>query len=61
MLLSQTMNAIILPVLLVLILILANDKEIMGVWVNKRYQNVFSIFLTVVIGTISLALFVLQF
>lgn len=61
MLLSQTMNAIILPVLLILILILANDKEIMGVWVNRRYQNIFSIFLTIVISAISLALFVLQF
>ncbi len=61
MLLSQTMNAVILPVLLILILILANDKEIMGVWVNKRYQNVLSIFLTAVIGTISLALLFLQF
>lgn len=61
MLLSQTMNAIILPVLLVLILILANDREIMGVWRNKRVQNIFSIFLTVAIAAISIALFILQF
>lgn len=60
MLLSQTLNAIILPVLLVLLLILANDKEIMGVWINKRYQNIFSIFLTITISAISIALFVLQ-
>jgi Mn2+/Fe2+ NRAMP family transporter len=60
MLLSQTLNAVILPVLLVLILILANDREIMGVWVNKRYQNIFSIFLTIVIAVISIALFVLM-
>ena len=61
MLLSQSMNAILLPVLLVLVLILANDREIMGKWKNKRYQNIFSIILTVMIMAITIALFVLQF
>ncbi|MCJ7519346.1 MAG: Nramp family divalent metal transporter [Anaerolineaceae bacterium] len=61
MLLSQSMNAILLPVLMVLVLILANDGEIMGVWKNKRYQNVFSIFLTITICAITIALFALQF
>ena len=61
MLLSQSMNAILLPVLLVLVLILANDREIMGKWKNKRYQNIFSIVLTLMITTITIALFVLQF
>jgi Mn2+/Fe2+ NRAMP family transporter len=61
MLLSQSMNAILLPVLLVLVLILANDREIMGKWKNKRYQNIFSIILTLMITAITIALFVLQF
>ena len=61
MLLSQSMNAILLPILLVLVLILANDKAIMGKWKNKKFQNIFSILLTVMISAISLALFVLQF
>ncbi|MDP2965126.1 MAG: Nramp family divalent metal transporter [Pelolinea sp.] len=61
MLLSQSMNAILLPVLLVLVLILANDREIMGKWKNKRYQNIFSIVLTAMIMSITIALFVLQF
>lgn len=61
MLLSQSMNAILLPVLLVLVLILANDREIMGKWKNKRYQNIFSILLTITISAISIALFVVQF
>jgi NRAMP (natural resistance-associated macrophage protein)-like metal ion transporter len=61
MLLSQSMNAILLPVLLVLVLILANDQEIMGKWKNKRYQNIFSILLTLMITAITIALFVLQF
>ncbi len=61
MLLSQSMNAILLPVLLVLVLILANDRKIMGIWKNKRYQNIFSIVLTLMITTITIGLFVLQF
>ncbi len=61
MLLSQTLNGIILPVLLVLLLILANDKEIMGRWKNKRHQNIFSICLTVIISAMSIALLLLQF
>lgn len=61
MLFSQSINAILLPVLLVLVLILANDREIMGKWKNKRYQNIFSIFLTAMITAITIALFVLQF
>lgn len=60
MLLSQSMNAILLPVLLVLVLILANDRAIMGKWKNKKFQNIFSIFLTLMISAITIALFVLQ-
>jgi Mn2+/Fe2+ NRAMP family transporter len=60
MLISQSMNAILLPVLLVLVLILANDRAIMGKWKNKKFQNIFSIFLTLMISAITIALFVLQ-
>lgn len=48
--LSQSMNAILLPVLLVLVLKLANDR---------RVQNVLVVALTVLIGAITVALFVL--
>ena len=61
MLFSQSINAILLPVLLVLVLILANDRETMGEWKNKRFQNIFSILLTAMITAITIALFVLQF
>ncbi len=57
--LSQSMNAILLPVLLVLTLKLANDRRVMGDWVNGRVQNVLVIALTVLIGAITMALFVL--
>ena len=48
--LSQSLNAILLPVLLVLVLKLANDR---------RVQNVLVVALTVLIGAITVALFVL--
>jgi len=57
--LSQSMNAILLPVLLVLVIKLANDRRLMGEWVNSRLQNALAIGLTVLIGAITLALFVL--
>jgi len=57
--LSQSVNAILLPVLLVLVLKLANDRRVMGEWANRRVQNVLVGALTVLIGAITVALFVL--
>lgn len=57
--LSQSMNAILLPVLLVLVLKLANDRRVMGEWANRRVQNVLVVALTALIGVITVALFVL--
>ena len=57
--LCQTINAILLPVVLILLLKLANNKELMGDYVNKKGQNYFAIGLTILISAISLALFVL--
>ncbi len=54
--LSQSMNAILLPVLLVLVLKLVNDRRIMGAWTNSRLQNGFVWALTVVIGLVTLVL-----
>jgi Mn2+/Fe2+ NRAMP family transporter len=55
--LSQSINAILLPVLLVLLLKLANDKELLGKWVNKKRQNYLTIFLTILITVITIGLF----
>ncbi len=55
--LSQSMNAILLPVLLVLVLKLVNDRRVMGNWVNNRFQNAFSWALAIFIGIITLVLF----
>ncbi len=38
--LSQALNAILLPVVLVLALRLANNRRVMGAWVNSRLQNI---------------------
>lgn len=39
---SQVINGIVLPVLLIFILILINDKKLMGDYVNKRVYNFLS-------------------
>ncbi|MFZ3071326.1 MAG: Nramp family divalent metal transporter [Anaerolineaceae bacterium] len=58
MILSQSLNAVLLPVLLILVLILANDKNIMGKWTNSRLVNILTVFLTVVIFAATVALLV---
>jgi len=55
--LSQSMNAILLPVMLVLVLKLVNDRQIMGGWVNTRFQNLVFWFLVVIIALITVGLF----
>lgn len=57
MVLSQSMNGILLPILLVLVLILANNKQLMGKWVNKPFTNVLATLTTALIVFITIALF----
>jgi len=54
--LSQSLNAILLPVLLVLVLRLVNSPRVMGSWINKKWQNVLAWGLTGAIACITLAL-----
>jgi len=61
MLYSQSLNGILLPILLVLVLILANNRTIMGRWTNKTFQNVFAIAMTVMILGITIVLFMQPF
>jgi Mn2+/Fe2+ NRAMP family transporter len=37
---TQVLNAILLPVVLVCMMIIVNKDEVMGEYVNKKYQNV---------------------
>ena len=61
MLISQSVNAILLPVILILVLVLANDKNIMGKWVNNRFSNYLGYALTGVIFLATIALLVGEF
>lgn len=61
MLYSQSLNGILLPVLLVLVLILANNKNIMGKWKNKPFQNVLGVGMTIMIFGITVVLFLEPF
>jgi Mn2+/Fe2+ NRAMP family transporter len=61
MVLSQTVNAILLPVILILVLMLANDKTLMGKWTNKTGTNALAVGLTVIIFLATIVLFVTQF
>ena len=53
---SQAVNAILLPVLLVLVLKLVNNRRVMGDWVNRRWQNVLAWGLTGLIALVTVVL-----
>ncbi len=54
--LSQTLNALFLPILLVLVLKLANNQPLMGEWKNKGFQNILGSGLTLLISLVAIAL-----
>lgn len=49
MILSQTLNALLLPVILALVLRLANDRALMGNYRNSRLTNILAIAITLLI------------
>jgi Mn2+/Fe2+ NRAMP family transporter len=59
MLFSQTINGMLLPVILVLMLIIINRESVMGKHVNSKTQNIITIITTagVIVLTVSLILF----
>jgi Mn2+/Fe2+ NRAMP family transporter len=54
--LSQSVNAILLPVLLFMVLKLANDRTVMGDWINKRFSNILAIILIITVTLVTVAL-----
>lgn len=56
--LSQSVNAILLPVLLILVLKLAGDRRLLGQWANSRLQNILTWTITVLIIAATVTLFV---
>jgi Mn2+/Fe2+ NRAMP family transporter len=55
-LLTQCINGVLLPVLLIAIVKLANNPEIMGKYRNRLVHNIFAIGTTVIVSTLSLIL-----
>jgi Mn2+/Fe2+ NRAMP family transporter len=57
---SQVVNGILLPFVLVFMLLLMNDRELMGEHVNSRWYNVVSWFTVVAMAALSIALLIAQ-
>jgi NRAMP (natural resistance-associated macrophage protein)-like metal ion transporter len=57
---SQVVNGVLLPFVLVFMLLLTNDRELMGEHVNSRWYNVVSWFTVAAMIALSLALLVAQ-
>ena len=53
---TQTVNGLLLPIILVAVVTLANNQEIMGKHTNGRVFNVFAWLITVTVSLLSLAL-----
>ena len=49
MILSQTLNAILLPIILALVLKLANDRALMGQYRNSKLTNILAVAITTLI------------
>jgi Mn2+/Fe2+ NRAMP family transporter len=58
--LSQAVNGIVLPFVLVFMLLLANDRELMGGYVNARWYNVVAWITVAVMVVLTLAMAVSQ-
>ena len=54
--LSQFVNGLVLPVVLVIMVILVNDRRIMGEYVNRPLENILTVGCIVVVSLLSLAL-----
>ena len=55
-LLSQVLNGVLLPIILILIVILANRRDLMGKWVNSPLYNVTAYATVAVMIVLSVAL-----
>jgi len=58
---SQVANGALLPVVLICMILIVNNKEVMGVHVNNRYQNIFGWFTISVLIGLTIALLTSSF
>jgi Mn2+/Fe2+ NRAMP family transporter len=61
MLLSQAANGILLPFVLIFMLLLVNNKRLMGKYTNSKIYNIFVIFTIVAMIGLSIALLLAGF
>jgi Mn2+/Fe2+ NRAMP family transporter len=61
MLVSQTMNGLLLPVILIVMLVLINNRRLMGDFVNKRFFNLLAWTTTVILIILALILLITTF
>jgi len=57
---SQVVNGIVLPFVLIFMLLLANDRELMGEYVNARWYNVVAWITVVVMIVLTVAMIIAQ-
>ena len=55
---TQVLNAVLLPIVLICMMFIINKTEIMGEYINKRYQNVIGWTTSIVLIVLSLVLLV---
>ncbi|MDR3651912.1 MAG: Nramp family divalent metal transporter [Paludibacter sp.] len=58
---SQVANGVLLPVVLICMILIVNNKEVMGKYVNKPLQNIFGWFTISVLIGLTIALFASSF
>jgi NRAMP (natural resistance-associated macrophage protein)-like metal ion transporter len=58
---SQVANGVLLPVVLICMILIVNNKEVMGKYVNKPMQNIFGWFTIAVLIGLTIALFASSF
>jgi Mn2+/Fe2+ NRAMP family transporter len=57
---SQRINGILLPIVLICMILLVNNKEIMGKFTNKKWNNIIGWFTIVILVVLSLILVILS-
>ena len=61
MMISQTFNGVLLPVILILMLVLINDKRLMGKFINGRIFNILAWVTAIVLILLAAILIVVTF
>jgi Mn2+/Fe2+ NRAMP family transporter len=60
MVLSQVVNGILLPFVLVFVILLINDRELMGSYVNSKWYNVVSWLTVAIMIALTIAMVIAQ-